>query len=103
MLWNGTKVPIFIKVDLEDRSRWNIVCNIAADLVADSTQMDQSMRKFAAKQLRRTCQSTEQHCASHYRGRVCQTPDHRRDSVTNDGHFAVYYDDGGLFPKNIIK
>ena len=103
VLWNGTKVPIFIKVDLEDRSRWNIVCNIAADLVADSTQMDQSMRKFAAKQLAELVNQRSNTAHLITEEEFVKRLTIEEIQVTNDGHFAVYYDDGGLFPKNIIK
>lgn len=101
--WNGTRVPIFIKVDLEDRSHWNIVCNIAADLAADSAQMDQAMRKFAAKQLVELVnqRSNTAHLITEAEFVKCLTIEEIQ--VTNDGHFAVYYDDGGLLPKNIIK
>lgn len=103
VLWNGTRVPIFIQVDLEDRSHWNIVCNIAADLVADSTQMDQSMRRFAAKQLAEFVNQRNNtvHLITEEEIVNCLTIEEIQ--VTNDGHFAVYYDDGGLLPKNIIK
>lgn len=103
VLWNGTRVPIFIKVDLEDRSHWNIVCNIAADLVADSTQMDQSMRKFAAKQLAEFVnqRNNTAHLITEEEIVNCLTIEEIQ--VTNDGHFAVYYDNSALLPKHIIK
>lgn len=92
--WNGTKVPIFIKVDLENRSHWNIVCNIAADLVADSTQMDQTMRKFAAKQLVELVnqRNTTVHLITEEELVKCLNIEEIQ--VTNDG---------GLLPKYIIK
>ena len=101
--WNGTRVPIFIKVDLEDRSHWNIVCNIAADLVEDSTQMDQAMRKFAAKQFVELVNQRNDtaHLITEEEIVKCLTIEEIQ--VTNDGHFAVYYDNDGLLPKNIIK
>lgn len=101
--WNGTRVPIFIKVDLEDRSHWNIVCDIAADLVEDSTQMDQAMRKFAAKQFVELVNQRNDtaHLITEEEIVKCLTIEEIQ--VTNDGHFAVYYDNDGLLPKNIIK
>mgnify|MGYP005790494617 FL=1 len=101
--WNGTRVPIFIKVDLEDRSHWNIVCNIAADLAADSAQMDQAMRKFVAKQLAEFVnqRNNTAHLITEEEFVKCLTIEEIQ--VTNDGHFAVYYDNDGLLPKNIIK
>lgn len=101
--WNGTRVPIFIKVDLEDRSHWNIVCNIAADLAADSAQMDQAMRKFAAKQLVELVnqRSNTAHLITEEEFVKCLTIEEIQ--VTNDGHFAVYYDNSGLLAKHIIK
>ncbi len=101
--WNGTRVPIFIKVDLEDRSHWNIVCNIAADLAADSAQMDQAMRKFVAKQLAEFVnqRNNTAHLITEEEVVKCLTIEEIQ--VTNDGHFAVYYDNSALLPKHIIK
>ena len=101
--WNGTRVPIFIKVDLEDRSHWNIVCNIAADLAADSAQMDQAMRKFAAKQLVELVNQRSNTAHLITEEEFVKYLTIEEIQVTNDGHFAVYYDDGDLLPKNIIK
>lgn len=103
ILWDGEKVPLALKIDLDDEKTWDTARRFAQKFMADRERWDKAMRKFAAKELTELANEWQEDDDENKNADpiteeiFAQRITLSELSLTYEGDFAAYFDDDDMF------